>query len=211
MSTPSISRGSLVASAAAILVTIVLLAPEARAAKDVKALPKATIGLGLLSGELVLSIEALAGVKNPWALSIPTVVAAAGGAVGGYFIDAKVKNASVSVALLASGLALFIPSLIITAAKLRFVKEEDLAEDVSVTVTSEDESGGESPDEGGGESEEDAARSTVPTALFAIGGGTFQMGVPPLEVLNLYSDEELLFLARNQGVEYRVSVIDVAF
>lgn len=187
---------------------IVMAAPRAQAGtggEEVDAMGKGLVGMMLLSGELVLSIEALAGVKNPWALAIPTVVAAGGGAVGGYFIDKNVNNDGLSVGLLAGGLALFFPSIIIAVAKTRFVAEKDLAENVSVTVTDEEEDEDAPPppppEAEGGES----------AAMIQVAPGHVAVSVPALQVQGLYSDDELMTLARSQGVEYRLSVVHVAF
>jgi hypothetical protein len=206
----------LVATGAAVLLALVLAAPQAHAQKEVGSMGKGIVGLGLLSGELVLSIEALAGVKNPWALAIPTIVAVGGGATGGYFID-KLDKPEASVALLACGMALFLPSIVIAVAKTKYVSEKDLAEDVSVTLADE-EAEAEAGEEGT-ETEAEAAPPPEPEAKAAgsvhamvdVSRSHVQIGVPPLEVLGLYSEDELHFLARNQGVEYRLSVLHVAF
>ncbi len=190
---------SVIAFAALVAMALIMASPRAHAVKNVDPMGKGLVGLMMLSGELVLSIEALAGVRNPWALAVPTVVAAAGGAVGGYFIDAKVKNSGASVGLLAGGMALFFPSIIIAVAKTRYVSEKDLAEDVSVTVKDEEATPTPPPPEEG------------TSAMLELGPSGVAVTVPALQVSGLYSDEELMFLARSQGVEYRVSVLDVAF
>ena len=205
----------LIAVAAAVLLALALAAPRAHAQKEVSAMGKGIVGLGLLSGEVVLSVEALAGVKNPWALAIPTIVAMGGGAVGGYFID-KLDKPEASVALLACGMALFLPSIVIAVAKTKYVSEKDLAEDVSITVAGEDE---EEAGEEETETEAEAAEPPEPEAkapgavhaMVDVSRSQVQIGVPPLEVYGLYGDEELHFLARNQGVEYRLSLLHVAF
>jgi hypothetical protein len=199
----STKRTAGLAAAALVMAAVALAAPRVHAAKQVDPMGKGLVGLMLLSGEIVLSVEALAGVRNPWALAIPTVVAAGGGAVGGYFIDAKVKNAGLSVGLLAGGMALFFPSIVIAVAKTRFVAEKDLAEDMSVTVSDVEE-----------DEEEPAPPPPEPegtTAVLQIGPRGLSVGVPPVQMTGLYSDEELKFLARDQGVEYRLSVLNVAF
>ncbi|MBW2261419.1 MAG: hypothetical protein JRG91_05535 [Deltaproteobacteria bacterium] len=212
MSIDRLATRPLVAVAAAVLLALALATPRVHAQKEVGAMGKGIVGLGLLSGELVLSVEALAGVKNPWALAIPTIVAMGGGAVGGYFID-KLDKPEASVALLACGMALFLPSIVIAVAKTKYVSEKDLAEDVSVTVADEEEE--EEAGEEGTETEAEAAtEAKAPGAIHAmvdVSRSQVQIGVPPLEVHGLYSDEELHFLARDQGVEYRLSLLHVAF
>jgi hypothetical protein len=41
--------------------------------------------------------------------------------------------------------------------------------------------------------------------------GSVRLGVPPLQIHELFSDEEMMALASSQGVEYRISVLHVAF
>lgn len=204
--------------AAALGLALAIAAPHAHAQKEISAMGKGIVGLGLLSGEVVLSVEALAGVKNPWALAIPTIVAAGGGAVGGYFID-KLDKPEVSVALLASGMALFLPAIVIAVAKTKYVSEKDLAEDVSVSVAGEEgeeegeaEESTETEAEAVEEPEEEAA--APPGAVHAmvdVSRSRVMVSVPPLQVYGLYTDEELRFLARSQGVEYQLSFLHVAF
>jgi len=223
---------SMVVTAGLVAVALALAAPRAEAEKKVSSMGKGIVGLGLLSGEVVLSVEALAGVKNGWALAIPTIVAAGGGATGGYFID-RLDKPEVSVALLASGLALFIPSIIIAVARTKYVSEKDLAEDTGVVVTegageeiagppaegTETEPGTEPETETEAEPaappepevEESGSAGTVPLALLGVDRTGLRVGLPPLEVVDLYSDDELRFLARAQGVEYRLALLHIAF
>jgi hypothetical protein len=120
--------------------------------------------------------------------------------VGGYFIDAKVKNAGVSVGLLVGGMALFFPAIIIAVAKTRFVSEKDMAKDINVTITEDDQKAQPAEPE-----------PDVESAMIHVTPGGVSVGAPLLEVAGLYSDEELQFLARGQGVEYRLPVLNVSF
>ncbi len=72
---------------------------------------KGTVGGALLGGELVMAVEAAAGVQSPWAYLGGGIAGAAAGGVGGYFVE---KNASprVSMLLLAGGLTLAIPTTV---------------------------------------------------------------------------------------------------
>ncbi|HSU40782.1 MAG TPA: hypothetical protein VLJ38_14480, partial [Polyangiaceae bacterium] len=72
---------------------------------------KGITGGALLGAELVCSVEAVAGVKSPWAYVGGGVLGAAAGGVGGYFVE---QNASprASMLLLAGGLTLVIPTIV---------------------------------------------------------------------------------------------------
>jgi hypothetical protein len=96
-------------TSAALLAFVALLsAGESRAEVPLKGM----IGCGLIGAELVTGTEALLGVRQPWLYAVSGVAGAAGGAVGGYFLE---KNTSPQIALFTffGGLGLIIPATIL--------------------------------------------------------------------------------------------------
>lgn len=89
---------------------------------------KGTVGGGLLGAELVLTVEAAAGVKSPWAYLLGGVAGAAGGAVGGYFIE-KESSPRVSMLLLAGGLTLAIPTTVAVLSATAYEPPADYTQD----------------------------------------------------------------------------------
>jgi len=89
---------------------------------------KGTVGGGLLGAELVLTVEAAAGVKSPWAYLVGGVAGAAGGAVGGYFIE-KDASPRVSMLLLAGGLTLAIPTTVAVLSATAYEPPADYVQD----------------------------------------------------------------------------------
>jgi hypothetical protein len=89
---------------------------------------KGTVGGGLLGAELVLAIEAAAGVKSPWLYLAGGVAGAAGGAVGGYFIE-KDSSPRVSMLLLAGGLTLAIPTTVAVLSATAYEPPADYLQD----------------------------------------------------------------------------------
>jgi hypothetical protein len=73
---------------------------------------KGIVGGALLGGELVCSIEAIAGVQSPWAYVGGAVGGAAAGGVGGYFVEQGTDNARVPLLMLAGGMTLLIPTIV---------------------------------------------------------------------------------------------------
>jgi hypothetical protein len=75
---------------------------------------KGIVGGALLGGELVCSVEAIAGVQSPWAYVGGAVGGAAAGGVGGYFVERAADNGNprVSLLMLAGGMTLLIPSIV---------------------------------------------------------------------------------------------------
>jgi hypothetical protein len=75
---------------------------------------KGIVGGALLGGELVCSVEAIAGVQSPWAYVGGAIGGAAAGGVGGYFVEKSADNGNprVSLLMLAGGMTLLIPSIV---------------------------------------------------------------------------------------------------
>ncbi|HWP10012.1 MAG TPA: hypothetical protein VNN72_29920 [Polyangiaceae bacterium] len=117
---------------AAPLVGAVLLAP-ARASADVgkaEASPngKGIVGGALLGGELVCAVEAAAGVQNGWAYLGGAVGGAAAGGVGGYFLEQN-ASARASMLVLAGGMTLVIPTVVLVLSQTAYAPPADYITD----------------------------------------------------------------------------------
>jgi len=197
---------------------------DAQTVNNIEPTAKGIIGLGLLAGELVVSIEALAGVKKYWILAVTGIVAAGGGAVGGYFIETKLSRLTASkvcVGLLAGGMALLVPTMIIVATKTRFsVKGEGTTE---VEVVKE-KAGGEAAGEAAPEKKEGPApekkeggatasrlEEPAPLALLNVTRSRVALAVPLLQVAPAFDEKELAFFSAKQAYEYRLGLVNVVF
>jgi len=174
----------------------------------VQSLPKGTIGLGLVGVELGLIIPAIAGARDWWPYLVFPILGGAGGAVGGYFMDINTTTQpEISVAVMAIGLGLLVPTIIGTLALTAYQPptesseaDEDMqfegqsdgveaSQDDSSAAPAEESGGGSG---GGGEFDDGAqSRSRAPSvqqriaALTAGGPGLFRfhqgqllLGVP---------------------------------
>ena len=117
---------------AAPFVGAVLLAP-ARASADVgkdvaSATGKGAVGGALLGGELVCAVEAAAGVKNGWAYLGGAVGGAAAGGVGGYFLEQN-TSARASMLVLAGGMTLVIPTIVLVLSQTAYSPPADYLTD----------------------------------------------------------------------------------
>jgi hypothetical protein len=72
---------------------------------------KGITGGALLGAELVCGVEAVAGVKSPWAYLGGGVLGAAAGGVGGYFVEQHASPRA-SLLMLAGGMTLVIPTIV---------------------------------------------------------------------------------------------------
>jgi hypothetical protein len=123
------ARPVLLATAAVFGLTA-LAAPlrEARA-DNVSPTGKGIVGGGLLGAEVVTIVESLAGVKSAWPYIVGAVVGAGGGAVGGYFVEQNSSDGRAPMYMLAGGLALVIPAVVLSLDATRYRPEEGATED----------------------------------------------------------------------------------
>lgn len=90
---------------------------------------KATVGLGLVGAELGFVVPALAGLHETWAFVVFPIVGAGGGGAAGYFLIEKgTDSPELSVAMLATGMALIIPSMVLTLSATAYDPEDEVIE-----------------------------------------------------------------------------------
>jgi hypothetical protein len=182
---------------------------------------KGAVGLGLLAGEVVVNIEAIAGVKKAWILAVTGLVAAGGGAAGGYFAETKPSSdtgSQVGVGLLAGGMAFFVPTMIITTAMLKHYGQKEMGGSAEITVekssssqTSSTESEGKKTEEQNPPPAEEKKGEEVPSAMINMHGKKISLAIPPLVVKGLYSEFANELSGEIQGVEYHLGVFNFVF
>lgn len=110
-----------------------LLRPSAARAEEVSPTGKGIVGGALLGGEVVVFAEALFGVRSTTAYLVGAGGGAVAGGIGGYFVEQGVSDGHVPAYLLAGGLALVIPAVVITLDQTRYLPTEGAREDRPVT------------------------------------------------------------------------------
>lgn len=124
------SRTTLRAGALALAaLTACSVIPKTAHAEEVQPDAKGIVGCALLGAEAVVFVEAIAGVRNSTAYLVGAGLGAAAGGVGGYFIEQSVDNGAVPAYLLAGGLALVIPAIVVALDQTRFLPTEGARED----------------------------------------------------------------------------------
>src|SRR5262245_14533432 len=108
------NKAGVVAAAAACFALVFAVDPPiARADGPVTATGKGTVGGALLGGEVVCITMAAAGVARGWPYFVFGPVGAIGGGIGGFFVE-KASAPEPSLYMLAGGLALVIPTLVVS-------------------------------------------------------------------------------------------------
>jgi len=190
---------------------------------------KATVGCGLLGAELVLSVEAAAGVQNPWWYVGGGVVGAAGGAVGGYFLEQEDVSPRTSMILLAAGLTLAIPTTVAVLSATAYEPPADYLEDKPpadepVADPPQPASPGAAPapapaPTGAAPKRQRVAHRTAvlpplrltPPAIVDLSPDMLALSVPALEIRGTYSQKEMALYGVKQTTEFRLPVLSVVF
>jgi hypothetical protein len=221
--------------------TLLAHAPEARA-DEIAGTPKAIIGGAFLGAEVVIIPMGIAGVRAGWAYAVFPPLGAIGGAIGGFFMDQAYDNSGKnggtaqpaygSAFMLAGGMALIIPAVVLMLNATRYHPSAEATEDRAPTNVGPEANpgnknggavvptGGEGstqtttppppppPPAGGGGA---GQPPYVPLSLLDVHDGSFRMGIPVPEVHNAYSMREVKELGVKQATELRVPVFKLAF
>jgi hypothetical protein len=209
---------------------------------------KGIVGGALLGAEVVTMPMGIAGLRPWWPYVVFGSVGAAGGAVGGWAIESQINKApstpppagtpapvsgppaEATVAMLAVGLALVIPTLVVDLNAT--TKHHDVNEP-SATPTTEEQN--KTPDTGPGAKPPDSTSVTVKTsdarkhlkknvqtselrprrggsgAIVGLNEGLLQLGLPAVEVSPMYSATEQSIYGVQQRTEVKIPVFSAAF
>jgi hypothetical protein len=167
---------------------------------------RGAIGMGLIGMELTMTIEAAAGVTNPWLLSIIPLVVGGGAAAGGYYIEQESSEGGVAV--LAIGMTLLVPSILLTLVLSSETYEAPEGSQATVTTEPEPRGGGTATR---APALARAMRSRALPSLVAVRDGDVQLGVPSLTILEAPTLSLYPAAAPSSGFEYQLSLVDWAF
>jgi hypothetical protein len=227
--------------AAALAAAAVTAAPRPALAEPVPPTGKGIAGGALLGAELVVFGEALFGVRSGAAYLIGAGAGAVAGGVGGYFLEQAVDDGRIPAYVLAGGLALVIPAVVVALDATRFRASAGMREDRpldNVPVSDPGQPGGSAvvgaepqappPSAPPSDTPPEAPPAPAPApeeggggggggdqgprSLFDVQRGGFQVGLPVPEVRPLIgSTERKAFGVQNQGSEVRFPVVRVVF
>jgi hypothetical protein len=227
------SRLVLVATAALLGVTVVTAPSRMARADEVSPNGKGVVGGALLGGEVVTITESLAGVRPPWAYVVGGIIGAGGGGVAGHFIeqDNASQNGRVPMYMLAGGLALLIPAIVLTLNATRWQPEEGATEDSAPTAPPAEPGvvGGSivtgtpatasppapvqptAPPAGTPAPPPAASPTPPPQSLFDVHGGSLRLGVPLPDVRPVFSVAERRQYGMQAETEVRMPMLHMTF
>jgi hypothetical protein len=231
-------RLAVVASALAVG-SAALLAPSREAHADqVNSTGKGITGGALLGGEVVVIIESIAGVTSTWPYIVGGLAGAAGGGIGGYFVEQNSSDGRAPMYMLAGGMALIIPAVVLTLNATRYQPEEGATEENAPTGPAAEPGtpGGSvvtpAPGSGGAgagvalppppapapsspsPSPPPSSGSPPPQSLLDVrlpGQATLRLGIPIPDVRPVFSLAELRQYGFRQETELRMPVLHVTF
>lgn len=213
-----------------------LLAPARDArADEVHSIGKGITGGALLGGEVVIIVESIAGVTSTWPYIVGGIAGAAGGGIGGYFVEQNSSDGRAPMYMLAGGMALIIPAVVLMLNATRYQPEEGATEENAPTGPAAEPGapGGSvvTPGGGGGNLPPPPPPSSSspspgtnlppppppsgaappPQSLFDVHRGSFRLGLPIPDVRPLFSLAELRQYGMKQETELRMPVLHVTF
>jgi hypothetical protein len=198
--------------------------PQARA-DEVSPTGKGVAGGILLGGEVVTITESLIGVRSGWAYVIGGGLGAIAGGVAGHFVETADSTGQGSTYMLAGGMALIIPALVLTLNATRYHPSENATEDKPPPGIPPADPGAPSGNSatGAGVVVTPAAPAPAPAApappppptslldLSLPNEATFRLGVPVPDVRPMYTAAEQKAYGLPQHAEVRMPVFRVTF
>lgn len=184
---------------------------EARAEGPVVGTGKAIVGTALLGGEAVAIGMAAFGVEKGWTYLVFPPLAAVGGGIGGYFIEQAAPPAEVPLYLLAGGMALVIPTIIVTLNATVYRAPEGYIDE---PVTNKPANEPALPKTGKIRRPSLArapALKHVPISLVDLYENKLAFGLPAVEVRQVYTQDEIAKFGVTQAREVRIPVFRAVF
>jgi hypothetical protein len=212
--------------------SLVLSERDAIAQEKVSPTAKGAVGGAFLGAEVVMITESIIGVKPWWAYALGGGLGAVAGGVGGYAIEQSVDDGRIPVFMLAGGLALVIPTLVLTLNATRYMPTEGASEDRAPTNEPKADPGtpggtsvsapavpaapaaapvsaptppAAAPPAGAG------AGGGAPTSLFDVRSGSMRLGLPLPQVRPVFSTAERRQYGMRAETEVRLPVVQVTF
>jgi hypothetical protein len=214
--------GAVAAAAVAFAMTLAGSPRSAHADGPVTATGKGTVGGALLGGEVVCITMGAIGVERGWPYFVFGGLGAVGGGIGGFFVE-KASTPEPSLYMLAGGMALIIPTLVVSLNATAYKPPE--TDQVQVEPANNkpvlDAPAPGTPATRPTTTSRDvkkrarvAARPVmphIPLSVLDLYKGHVGLGIPAFELRPLYSAAELWKYGVSQGSEVRLPLFQAMF
>jgi hypothetical protein len=206
----------------AALGAVASVARDAEAQEVVTPTAKGVVGGALLGGEVVMITEAIIGVRPVWPYLAFGGIGAVGGGVAGYFIEQSSSDGRVPLFMLAGGIALVIPTMVLTlnATRYRSPAEDNLESKAPTNEPKADPGKLDGSPVQGAPGTAPAATPApaaapagggAPLSLFNLRNGEVRLTIPVPEVRPVFSAVERSKFGLRNETEVRVPVVNVSF
>lgn len=235
-----VTRSAALLAAGAAFTAATLASGDAHASGPVSPTGKGIVGGALLGGEVVTLTIGAIGVERGWPYFVFGALGAAGGGVGGYFVEKATKGtvdaggnvtgrtSEPALYMLAGGMALLIPALVVSLNATSYKPPEgdrvelpgnDPRDGVRIippgAAPPPPPPGALPSTKRGGQKApkrvELASLRHIPVSLFDVYKGKVGMGLPAVEVRPLYSQKEVFQYGVAQGTEVHFPVFKAMF
>jgi hypothetical protein len=211
--------GAVAAAAVAFAIALAGSPSDARADGPVTATGKGTVGGALLGGEVVCITMGAIGVERGWPYFVFGGLGAVGGGIGGFFVE-KTSTPEPSLYMLAGGMALIIPTLVVSLNATAYKPPEtDQVEPANNRPVLD------APAPGVPAAAPAASRSMkkparvaahpvmphIPLSVLDLYKGKLAPGIPAFELRPLYSSAEVWKYGVSQGSEVRFPLFQAMF
>lgn len=221
----SLRRASVVAGG--VVAAALLLAPERASAQEVQSVSpdgKAIVGTALLGAEVVDLTMGIIGVEAGWPYLVFGALGAAGGGVGGYFIEQETRDVpEVSLYMLAGGMALVIPTIVVSLNATMY-KAPEGSSITTIEPADNQPAPGPAPLPTQPQTRRQAPRDSRQAlsrpapkperfsfSLIGMRSGALALSLPAVEVKPLYSRREMWTYGVSQGTEVNVPLFQASF
>jgi hypothetical protein len=213
--------GAVAVAAVAFAMALAGSPSEARADGPVTATGKGTVGGALLGGEVVCITMGAIGVERGWPYFVFGGLGAVGGGIGGFFVE-KASAPEPSLYMLAGGMALIIPTLVVSlnATAYKPPETDQIQNEPANNKPVLDAPAG-TPAAAPTTTSRDAKKPArvaarpvmphIPLSVLDIYKGNLALGVPAFELRPLYSAAELWKFGVSQGSEVRLPLFQAMF
>lgn len=198
-------RNRLVAAAIALgMASFVMAERPAHAEGPVTGTGKGIAGLAIIGGSVTATTMGLVGVEKRWAYLVFPPLVAIGGGIGGYFMEGAAP-VEVSTYILGAGMALIIPTIIVSLNATVYKVPDDYVNDPSKKTPAAE------PPRAGARRHDSIRTAIVPRSLVDLNRGSLAFGLPPVQVRNTFTTDDMAKFGVAQAREVHVPLFHASF